>query len=161
MPPCELRTSRHLLFVVLPDGSRVRVGPRRLHLVVLCRFLGRQEPDRDQIERADEAVADPEPAGALHRVPQRDGPLMLDQHQCGSRVVRDPLEDVPRVRVVVIGLTPLLGSCFAAGDSAGLEAFLAVRAETDQRADVVPSSIASSRVRLLRCSTSTSPFESL
>jgi hypothetical protein len=31
------------------------------------------QPDFDQVERADAAVADPEPAGARDRVAQRDG----------------------------------------------------------------------------------------
>src|SRR5215218_6565971 len=51
----------------------------RLHLVMLCSLVGRHQADLDEIERADEAVADPEAAGAEDRVAERNGPLVLEE----------------------------------------------------------------------------------
>ena len=65
--------------------------------VELLGLFGGDQADLDQVERADEAVADAEAAGARDRVAQRHGPVMLDQDQRRGRVVRDVLEDVPRL----------------------------------------------------------------
>ena len=66
------------MLVVLCDGFEF--------VQSLC-LLGRMEPDLDQVEWADEAVADPKTAGAHNRVAQRDRPMMLEQDQ-RRRVIR-------------------------------------------------------------------------
>ena len=73
-------------------------GPGAVSRSVQLRgLLGRQQPDLDQVQRADEPVADAEAARAGYRVPERDGPVVLDQQQGGGAPVRDLLDDVPRV----------------------------------------------------------------
>ena len=72
-------------------------GAAHLDGVQFGGLLGRDEPDLDQVQRADEAVADPEAPGPHDRVAQRHGPVVLDQHQRGRGVVRDVLHDVPAV----------------------------------------------------------------
>src|SRR5664279_460941 len=50
-------------------------------------FLSGQRPDLDQVERADEPVADAETAGPGDRVAERNGPVMLQQDQRGGGFV--------------------------------------------------------------------------
>src|SRR6478735_3918219 len=66
---------------------------RGLEAVELGGLFGGQQTDLDEVERADEAVTDAEPAGARDRVAQRDRPLMLEQDERGGGVVGDLLED--------------------------------------------------------------------
>src|SRR5215210_5233193 len=71
----------------------------RLGDVELARLLARDQPDLDEVERADEAIADAVPAGARDRVAQRHGPVVLDQDQRRGGVVRDLFDHVPRLLV--------------------------------------------------------------
>src|SRR3954453_12395002 len=105
-----------------------------LELVQLLGVRCRHHADGHQIERADEAVADPEPARPYDGVAQPDRPMVLQEHQGRGRVVGDLLEDVPRglVRKQVASLGGELGSRLRADGPA----LLAVEAEADQRADL-------------------------
>src|SRR3954454_15699514 len=102
-----LRASRSAgPFCVMPSCCSPVVGWVRsgwlasgLGAVQLVRLLAREQPDLDEIERADEAVADAEAAGAGDRVAQRPRPVVLHEDQGGCRVVRDLLQDVPGILV--------------------------------------------------------------
>ena len=59
-------------------GLRGGLGVLRLELVVLLGFIGLHEPDGDEVQRADEAVADAEAARAGDCVAQRHCPVVLD-----------------------------------------------------------------------------------
>src|SRR5262245_30280981 len=97
-------------------------------------FLGGDESVLDQIQWADEAVREAEPARPHDRVAERHCPVMLDQEQRCGGVVRYVLEDVPgnfvgeRVDAVGGGLSAQLGALF--------DALLALNLEADQRADL-------------------------
>ena len=93
-------------------------------------LFGRREPDLDQVQRADEAVADAEASGARDRVAQRHGPVVLDQHQRGGGVVRDVLQRRPSRRRRRRGRSAALSPA-----GAELQALLAFDPEADQRAD--------------------------
>lgn len=54
--------------VAAPVGHRSMAGGGGLHVVELLGVLGRDESDFDEVEWADEPVADPEAAGTRHRV---------------------------------------------------------------------------------------------
>ena len=69
--PCVIRTCR-------PPSTGVR---GRLHRVQFLGFLAGHQPDRDQVERADEAVTDPE-ATAARAIASRSGTAQL----CSSRM---------------------------------------------------------------------------
>jgi hypothetical protein len=60
-------------------------------------FVGGEQPDRHQVEGANEAVADAKATGAGDRIPERHRPVMLQQDEGGGGVVRDVLQDVPGV----------------------------------------------------------------
>src|SRR5262249_9508426 len=85
-------------------------------------------------ERADEAVRDAEPARPHDRIAQRYRPVVLDQEQGRSGVVRYVLENVPgslvgeRVDAVGSGPSAELGASF--------HALLALDLEADQRANL-------------------------
>ena len=102
--------------------------------VQLLGLLGGDEPDLDEVERADEAVGDAEAAGAHDGVAQRHRPVVLDQDERRGRVVRDLLEHVPGV--LVGEDLDAVGGRLGTRLGAGLEAFLALDAEPDQRADL-------------------------
>src|SRR5207342_230962 len=68
----------------LPLSPRVRGGER-------LGLLAGDEPDLDEVERADEARGDGEAAGTEHRVAERDHPRVLEQDQRGGGVVREVL----------------------------------------------------------------------
>src|SRR3954452_1695319 len=67
--------------------------------VCLVRLLLGEQPDRHEVEWADEAVADSVPTGASDRVAQRHRPVMLEQDQRRRGVVGDLLDDVPGLLV--------------------------------------------------------------
>jgi hypothetical protein len=127
--------------------------------VQLLGLLGGGQADVDEVERADEAVADAEAAGAHDGVAQWHGPVVLEQDERGGGVVGDLLEDVPGVLVGedLYAVGGRVGACFGAG----LEAFLALMPSPTSAPTLLPSSMASSSERLLRCSTSNSPAASL
>src|SRR4051794_40231609 len=116
----------------------VGVGSGRLagglHGVQRLRVLGRDQAEFDEVERADEAVGDPEPAGPRDRVAERDRPVVLEQDQRRGRVVGDLLQDVPRLLVGerVKSVLRGRGTRFGAGD----HALLALDPEADQGADL-------------------------
>src|SRR4249919_3890363 len=68
----------------LPLSPRVRGGER-------LGLLAGDEPDLDEVKRADEARGDGEAAGTEHRVAERDHPRVLEQDQRGGGVVREVL----------------------------------------------------------------------
>ena len=140
------------------SGGSGRRG-RRLDSVQLGRLLGGHETDPDQVERADEPVAHPEPAGAEYGVAQPDRPVVLEQDERRRRAVGDVLEDVPGVGVGEGGdaVSRRLGT----GQCADLRAFLSVEAQADECPDDTAGSVASSSVRLLRCIAAISPSGSL
>src|ERR1700742_1979506 len=107
---------------------------RVLHGVQFLGLLGRGQPDLYQVERADEPVADPEAACPDDGVPQRYGPVMLQQDQRGRGVVRDFLDDVPFL--VTEDVDPLISGLFRAGPGAFLRAFFALDAEAHQGPDL-------------------------
>src|SRR6266516_3060343 len=109
-------------------------GARGLHRVQVLRFLGRHQPDPDQVEWADEPVADPEPVRARDRVPQRHRPVVLQQDKRGRGVIRDVLQHIPLIPAEHVD--PLLGGLFRARGRAGLHPFLTVDAEPDESADL-------------------------
>src|SRR3954470_13661920 len=108
----------------------------RLHGGQILALLAAHQADAHQVERADEAVAEAEPAGAGDRVAQRDGPVVLEQDQRRRRVVRDVFEDVPRVLVAedvhAVAVRNGLGARFGAG----FHARFTLDPEPDQRADL-------------------------
>jgi hypothetical protein len=106
----------------------------RLHRVKLLRLLGGHQADLDEVQRADESIADPISVRARDRVPERDRPVMLDQQERGGRVIRYLPDDVPRL---LLGehLDAVLRR-LGAGDGAGLEALVALDAEADEGADL-------------------------
>ena len=55
-------------------------------------LLGGRQADLDEVERADEALRDPEAARARDRVAERHGPVVLEEHERCRRIVRDLLE---------------------------------------------------------------------
>ena len=59
---------------------------------------GRQHPDRDQVKRADQPVADAEAARPGDRVPQPHRPVMLEQDQRGRGIVQDIGQHIPLLR---------------------------------------------------------------
>jgi hypothetical protein len=105
-----------------------------LDTVQLARLLGRDESDLDEVERADESVAEPVTACAGDRVAQRHRPVVLEQDQRRRGVVWDLLDHIPGV--VAREHADAVGRRFSASFGAGLHAFLAFDAETDQRADL-------------------------
>ena len=114
-----------------------------LHRVELLSLIGRNQADVDQVERADEAVAQAEPAGASDRVAQRYRPVMLEQDQRRGRVVRDVLQDVPRL-VVGEDVDAVLRRLGAGGGASLGKPFFTIDAERPTRAPMtLPKSIAS------------------
>src|SRR4051794_2670356 len=105
-----------------------------LHRVELCGLFCAHHPDRDEIERADEAVRDAEAACAGNRVAERHCPLVLEQDQRRGAVVRDLLDDVPGV--LLRERMDAVGSRFCARCRADLCALFALEAEADERADL-------------------------
>src|SRR5215217_2023809 len=120
--------------VVLPLWRPSPRGRGGLHPVELRRVIARQEPDLDEVERADEPVADAEAARARDRVAEAHGPVVLDQQKRGGRVVRDVLENVPCV-VVGEGMDAV-GAHLGARGRTGLETGFSFDAQADQRADL-------------------------
>src|SRR5215218_8007153 len=59
------------------------------------RLVGREETDLDQVERADERVAEAGATRACDGIAEADRPVVLDEDQRGGRVRRDVLQDVP------------------------------------------------------------------
>src|SRR3954469_672435 len=106
----------------------------RFHGVQDVRVLGRDQADLDQVQRADEAVADAEAAGARDGVAQRDRPAVLEQDERGDRVVGDLLEHVPTLAVAEY-LDAAFGRDLRAGERARLEPLLAFDPEADERTD--------------------------
>src|SRR4029453_7619443 len=96
------------------------------------RLLGPDQPDADQVEGADELRRQPEPARPRDRVPQRDGPAVLQQDQQAGAVGRDLLEHVPG-RLLAED-PPALGDSLGAALGPDLEPCLAGRAQADQPA---------------------------
>jgi hypothetical protein len=90
-------------------------------------LLGRHQPDGHQVERADEAVADPESARAGDRVPQRNRPVVLQQDEGGGRVVGNVLEYVP-FGGVAEHVDALRRGFLGAGHGAGFQALFALDA---------------------------------
>ena len=84
---------------ILIARVRVRHGRRSRRACNYRSLRSRDQPDPDEVERADEAVTDAEPAGTRDRVPQRNRPVVLDEEQRGRRVVRDLGQHVPGVLV--------------------------------------------------------------
>jgi hypothetical protein len=101
----------------------------------LLGFLGRHQPDSDEVERADEPIADAEAARADNRVPQRNRPVMLQQDEGGRGVIGNVFEHVPLTGVAEhvdsVG-RGFLGARFRAG----LQALFTLDAEADERADL-------------------------
>ena len=95
---------------------------------------GLQQPDRDQVQGADEPIRQPEPPGPGDRVPQRDRPVVLDQQQGRGRVVGDVFQDVPGV--VVVEDLDAVGGGLGPGLSPGFQARFAFDAEADEGADL-------------------------
>src|SRR4051812_1462066 len=136
-------TRRDVRRATLRDANMVvllsewRSGPdlcgTRLHAVQMRSLVGGDQADLHEVQRADEAVADAEPARADDRVAQRYRPVVLDQDERGSRVVRDVGEDVPRL--LVREHVHAVGGRLLACGRAGLHALLALDPEADQRAD--------------------------
>src|SRR4051794_38028419 len=150
---CDARLYGWRTFVIPPccRSLRGRAG-RRFDCVQLLGLLAARQADLDQVERADEAVAEAEPAGASDRVAQRDGPVVLEQDQRGRRVVRDVLEDVPRLLVGEHVYAIAFRNSPGARLGAGLHALFALDPEADERADLaadldrlVPSEVAQMR----------------
>jgi hypothetical protein len=102
--------------------------------VQLLGLFGGDQADLDEVEGADEAVGDAEATGADDGVAQRHSPLVLDQDERRRRVVRDLLEHVPGV--LVGEHLDAIGGRVGTRLGAGHEAFLALDAEPDQRADL-------------------------
>ena len=132
---CVLRTSSPPSSTLRSSGTSSG-SPRRPTRQACCLpcLLGGRQADLDQVERADEAVGDAEPTGAGDRVAKRHRPVMLEQDQRGRRVVRDLLQDVPRL-VVGEDVDPLLGRCLGSRDRPCFGPLLTLDAEADQRAD--------------------------
>ena len=154
-PHCDHLRAR----VCWRPGSRcyatvASVGCIAAYLLGLCRG---DDADRDEVGRVDEAVVDADAACPHDRVAEPHGPVVLDQQQRCGRVVRDlsrtsqasssentstpssaaPPHPAPRRR-----RSPPRRRCRGRSDAATL----------------LPSSIASSLLRLLRCITSISPW---
>src|SRR3954454_3659952 len=114
----------------------LRRGGRRgcLHGVLFLGLFGAQQPDGDEVQWADEAVAHPEAAGAGDGVAQRNGPVVFEeQHGC-RRVLRYVLYDVPRVRFGEH--IDAIGGRFRAGDGADLGTLFSRDPETDEGGDL-------------------------
>src|SRR3954451_17151247 len=60
--------------------------------VQLLRLFAREQSDLDEVERADEAVADADAAGAGHRVAHRDRTVVLQQDERCCAVVGNLLD---------------------------------------------------------------------
>src|SRR3954463_7835626 len=123
-------------FLPLGRNARAARGFRRLQDVHLLRLLGAQQADLHEVERADERVGDAEATGSSDGVAQRHGPVVLEQDQRCSGVVRDVLDDVPRV-LVAEDLDAFRG-CLGSRFRAGLESLLTLEAETDEGPDLAP-----------------------
>src|SRR5262245_29699535 len=91
----------HLLVVLKSMGSMALLRRRTcgLQVVQLLGLVAGQQPDLHQVEGADESVTDAESTRADDGVSQWDGPAVLDEQECGCRVVRDLLQHVPRLLV--------------------------------------------------------------
>src|SRR5438309_9235566 len=111
--------------------SKSRTGAGGLEAVEVPGLLTRDQPDLDQVERADEPVADAEASRSRDRVPQRDGPMVLEQDERGGRVVGDVLEHVPGLRVGQ-GMDPLVGRDLGASRRAGRHSVFALDTQADQ-----------------------------
>src|SRR5215469_5478293 len=109
---------------------------RRFQVVQFLGFLGRHQADVDEIERADEPVADAEAAGPRDRVAERYRPVVLEQDQRRGRVGRDVLEHVPALFLGEHVHAALLGRHLGARKRARLHSVLALDAEADQGADL-------------------------
>src|SRR5436190_4272709 len=100
------------------------------------RLLGGHEADCNEVERADEPVGDAEAVRASDRVPERHGPVVLDQEQGGGGVVRDLGEYVPHLVVVGEHVDAPFGGRLAAGLGERLRGLLAGEPVADQGADL-------------------------
>src|SRR4051795_1589789 len=87
----------------------------------------------DEVERADEAIADPETACARDRVAERHRPMVLDEQEGSRGVVRQLTDDIPGV--LIREHVDTVASELGAGDASLHGAFLARRAQTNQGAD--------------------------
>ena len=96
-------------------------------------FFCGEHAEFDQVERADEPVADPEPAGPHDSITHRYGPTVLEQDQGGCSVAGDVLEHIPGTRVLE-NRVALLGA-LGAGECARFGTFFAGEAEADECAD--------------------------
>src|SRR3954471_3403636 len=105
-----------------------------LELMQPLRVLCRHHADGHQIERADEAVADPEAACPDDGIAQPDRPVVLQEHKGRGRVVGNLFEYVPRnlVRQQMASLGGELGSRLRADCGA----LVTIETEADQRADL-------------------------
>src|SRR3954463_6512789 len=130
-------TRREVLRAILRQANMSASSVRgagvgaRFEVVQSLRLVGRDEADLDEVERAHEAVADPEPARAAYRVAQRNRPAVLEQQDRGGGVVRDLAEHVP-LAAVSEDLHTALGRDLRTRQSARLEAVLAIDPESDQ-----------------------------
>ena len=79
--PGVLRTC-HSSRVVIRTSDALDAA-RRFEFVQFLRLFSGHEPDFHQVERADEAVADPEAAGPDDRVAERHGPVVLQEDERG------------------------------------------------------------------------------
>src|SRR5215469_6238692 len=135
--PCVIRTSRSSC---IPGASvtyglwSAASGLDRLHHVQVFGLLSRHEPDLDEIKRADEPVADAEPAGPGDGVPQRYRPVMLQQDERRGGVVGNFFEHVPLLRPRE-DVDAFRGGLLRAQGRPCFHSFFALDTEPDERAD--------------------------
>src|SRR5512132_1838460 len=115
----------------LGESSRPRLGGRERF-----GFLGSDESDLDEVQRADEALGDAEATRAHDGVAEPDRPAMLEQDERGGGIVRNLRQDVPRffLREDV----DAIGGGLRARDRAGLHALFPGRSESQERSDDGP-----------------------
>lgn len=135
-----LRTGRISQVVVITTFAATlswcACRPGRFQVVQFLCLFGGHQADIHEVERADEAVADAEPACPDDGVPERHGPVVLQEHQRGRGVIRNLLQHIPAVL--------LAEDLHAAGGGHLLGAFHRTRfgplltgdAEPDQGADL-------------------------
>ena len=98
-----------------------------------CGFFCGVQPGLDEVQWADEPVADAVATSPGDGVAQRHRPLVFQQDQRGRGSVGDVLEDVPVVDAAQWG--EAVRGRLGAGDRSRFRAFFAVLTETDQGPD--------------------------
>ena len=114
----------------------------------------RRRPVRSRRDRrgADDPITETEPTRLSDGVAQRNRPVVLEKDQGGGRIIRDVLENVPGKLVREHLHFPRSAAASAPNDRADLDALFAFDTQADQRATLLPSSIASSFDRSLDAS---------